>query len=708
MIRLALLPQAAVALAVLVTCLVHTTLWSAVVWLATRPLVGLDAAARNRLWRAALVGPLFSVTAALLLPTSLAVTVAPPQHATPDPSAMVVLSSDERADSQPDEPAGTPPLADLPPAADGMKRTDLRAAVRELFWLAMALGALVRVGRLIARRRRFWRRLRDRQRLSDGPACERLAALASRSRVRGAVLLTVSPAAASPMALGRREICLPPRALEELDGPALDAVMAHELAHLERSDNGWLTIATVIEAALFFQPLARWVRRALEDSAERACDERAVALTDGALALAQSIAVVAGWQVGAEEAMPAASMARATGDVVGRVQALLGDVRQVPAARRARRARIAVVAAAACGMLAPAVAEVSAADGPGPARGDWQPPPVAKKSNPPAATPAAPVPRPTVPPAAPAAPAVPTVEPPPPSLAAPAPPRPPLPPRPPVAPPPPPVKVMPVPPIDDLLSGVLDGVVPAAAAFGQQMAGLAAQTARLEMERADLKSKPEDRRTAADRTRLAELERQIATLKERQKSEEKRIDREMNAWGKRFEQRFGKDFEKKMERWGNEYGAQMEAWGKRYGAEFERWGKEHQAEVERLGSDRHLADRRGAGDAAARLKEEKRRLDESRRQVDEAQRSVDEARRRLDEAQRGVEEAQRRADENLARPAEPRGSAPPPPSRGGATTAAPTASAGPPLRPPPPATAPRPTAVPPEPPAPGAAARPSR
>ena len=65
MIRLALFPQAALALAAIVTYLIHSTLWFLIAWAATRPRLGLPAAGRALIWRAALVGPLLSGALAL-------------------------------------------------------------------------------------------------------------------------------------------------------------------------------------------------------------------------------------------------------------------------------------------------------------------------------------------------------------------------------------------------------------------------------------------------------------------------------------------------------------------------------------------------------------------------------------------------------------------------------------------------------------------
>ena len=75
-------------------------------------------------------------------------------------------------------------------------------------------------------------------------------------RFRG-VRLSQSQALGSPVALSRREICIPRRAQFEMSAGEQQGMLAHELAHLVRRDPAWLRIAHVIERMFFFQPLNR-------------------------------------------------------------------------------------------------------------------------------------------------------------------------------------------------------------------------------------------------------------------------------------------------------------------------------------------------------------------------------------------------------------------------------------------------------------------
>jgi BlaR1 peptidase M56 len=729
MIRLALLPEAAFGLAAVMTYLIHSTLWFAGAWAAARPRLGQNASARSLLWRAALIGPVLSTALALGLSDGWRVAALELALTSPTemdaPRAAAASRAGEGGAALAGGVAGvesamgageaeTPPGAPAPfvrassriaspspgalgaanePRVSGRAGAGWPPGQGWAWWrrgwpdVLVLLLVVVGGGRLVVmavRQRRFWRRLRGRQALLAGPACDHLRMLAVRARLPFSVRLSQSPCARSPMALGRREICLPPRALEELAVPALSAVLAHELAHLERDDNRWLTLGAVIEATLFFQPLTRRIRRELEAAAELACDERAVVLTDNAVDLARSIAIVAGWHVGVEDLVPVAPMARSRndgGDVVGRVKALLECSRCPSPIAGTRRPRLAIAGLVACGLMAPAIAGpgARAANAPG-TGGEESPPaapgtsavPAAKPAQATTGSPAATVaPAGQTPPAAPAsraarvardanraqraarpapapAPAWPAG-----TSFPPLPPIPPLPANPPLPTFPPTGKNLPAtPPIPSLPS---------------------AHDIRLDEELARLEHVPDGKRTEADRGRIAELRKQIESVRKQRQAENQIFEQQMATWAKQFEETFGRDFEKRMHDWAKEAEPAMKEWGKRYGAEMERWGKRFAIEMEKWGQDfnrrtgdterraaggraagspgRTAQERRPADEAARRLAEDQRqiesderRLEETARQVAEAQRSVDEARREAEESRRGLEAVRRQAE----------------------------------------------------------------
>jgi beta-lactamase regulating signal transducer with metallopeptidase domain len=377
MIRFALLPETATALGVLLTYLVHGLAWFAGAWLLVRPALGLSPAACNRVWRLALVGPLLSTALALAAPGGLhldEVELAPPVVVSDPPRHLdVTVDLDLDADARGSGEALAVRLSTPPsPSSSSSWASAWPASIPPLVWLlvfAPVAGLAVgRLAMLVTRMRRFERVLSSREAADDVRAHELLSDLALAAVDDGPVLwpvrLTVSRHAGSPMALGRREICLPVRALEELDDRALAAVLAHELAHLERRDNAWLALACAIEAALFLQPLNRRIRRHMQETAELACDERAVQLVGGSagetrVALARSIAAVAAWGLGPARGVPVSAMVHEPGGqsaIVRRVAALL-HARAPGGPVRRWLGRVAPLLLVAAGLLAPTVGE---------------------------------------------------------------------------------------------------------------------------------------------------------------------------------------------------------------------------------------------------------------------------------------------------------------------------------------------------------------
>lgn len=164
---------------------------------------------------------------------------------------------------------------------------------------------------LIARAR-FLRAIGPRANAAHTLAGNSLRHLLRSGRVERPVRLTRSDCLTSPIALGDDEICLPSRALSELDPIRMESILAHELAHLVRRDPSWLTGARVIEAIFFFQPLNILARRRMQESAEFASDAWASARVARPLDLAHCLARVAEWTFAARR-LPVPAMAEGQG-----------------------------------------------------------------------------------------------------------------------------------------------------------------------------------------------------------------------------------------------------------------------------------------------------------------------------------------------------------------------------------------------------------
>ena len=120
-------------------------------------------------------------------------------------------------------------------------------------------------------------------------------------------------------------ILLPPWA-EDLPPAQQRAMLAHELAHVQRHDPRWRFLQRLALVPLFFHPLAWRALRRLEALAETQCD-RVAAGHDGARALAECLAEclarIASPRTGARPAGLALAMAERDGGIVERVRALL-------------------------------------------------------------------------------------------------------------------------------------------------------------------------------------------------------------------------------------------------------------------------------------------------------------------------------------------------------------------------------------------------
>ena len=549
-------------LAALFTYLLHSTLFVAVVWAVTRGLRW-QAGTANKLWRLALVAPLLTTALALALPGQAHL-----HEVQLDPSALLAEAAAPGGPVAP-SPEGASPA--LPPAPTEASAPPPSA---RLVLIGLGLLGLIALGRLALLGGRllvFRRGLRDRRPLQGGRVLERLDALLARTghaASRPTIRVSVSQRVLVPMAIGSGEICLPRQALDELADPELDAVLAHELGHLERRDNRWLTLAAALEAVLVFQPLTALVRRRLQESAELACDERAVELTGSAQALARSLAEVAAWNLGGEPAVPVAAMAHRSGLLLRRVQTLLTD--PVPARKRlsARGVRLLLGGVCATGLLLPAVGSCRHG-GDRAGTGGLQ----AAAAAPAAGQPTA---------ALPAASAAGEGD------QAPESPEPPAPSMPPSM---PPLPMPPLPsssmmePVGALVSGVMSGIVPQAIGGAGRLVPLATREATLEMQLERLEERQASGRlTEEEARRLPELRRELAAARQQLRDAERKLEREMESFERDFERKHGKEFERQMERWGEEYGRNMEKWGERFGKDMEKWAQSFGKQMEQWGA----------------------------------------------------------------------------------------------------------------------------
>jgi beta-lactamase regulating signal transducer with metallopeptidase domain len=108
-----------------------------------------------------------------------------------------------------------------------------------------------------------------------------------------AVRLSAEVPAPFAARLLRPAIWLPLSLVTRTPPEQLEALLAHELAHIARKDWLWNGVQCVVECLLFFNPAVWWLGRRIRQEREHACDDLAVAACGGdAIALAEALAAL--------------------------------------------------------------------------------------------------------------------------------------------------------------------------------------------------------------------------------------------------------------------------------------------------------------------------------------------------------------------------------------------------------------------------------
>ena len=103
--------------------------------------------------------------------------------------------------------------------------------------------------------------------------------VAHRLGVQHAVSILQSTLVQVPVVVGylRPAILLPVGVLAELPPSQLEAIIAHELAHVRRHDFLVNLLQTLVETVFFYHPVVWWISRQIRNERENCCDDLAVA-----------------------------------------------------------------------------------------------------------------------------------------------------------------------------------------------------------------------------------------------------------------------------------------------------------------------------------------------------------------------------------------------------------------------------------------------
>lgn len=154
------------------------------------------------------------------------------------------------------------------------------------------------------------------------------AKLLDRFGLRHATRVLVSAQAGVPMLVGfvKPMVLLPARVLSGLGPLEVEAILAHELAHLSRRD-AWANLAQVIvETVLFYHPVVWWLGRRAREEREIAADDLALQVCTDRRRYAGALARLA-----EIEMEPALALAATGGSLLTRIRRILAKPVPEPA-----------------------------------------------------------------------------------------------------------------------------------------------------------------------------------------------------------------------------------------------------------------------------------------------------------------------------------------------------------------------------------------
>src|SRR6266851_1580037 len=117
----------------------------------------------------------------------------------------------------------------------------------------------------------------------------------------------------------RPVVLLPVRALTGLSEAQIEAVIAHELAHIRRLDCFVNLFQIATETLLFYHPAVWWVSQRIRAEREHCCDDEAIAICGDAVNYARALTLMEEWRTA-----PALMMAANRSPLGERVVRLLG------------------------------------------------------------------------------------------------------------------------------------------------------------------------------------------------------------------------------------------------------------------------------------------------------------------------------------------------------------------------------------------------
>ena len=120
---------------------------------------------------------------------------------------------------------------------------------------------------------------------------EKVGAIAHRLATKKSIRLASSPFVDIPLVIGflKPIILLPVGMINALSSEEVEAILAHEIAHITRNDYLLNLIQSFIEVLMYFNPIVWWFSAWIKEEREFCCDDLAVKITGSSILYAKAL-----------------------------------------------------------------------------------------------------------------------------------------------------------------------------------------------------------------------------------------------------------------------------------------------------------------------------------------------------------------------------------------------------------------------------------